>query len=102
MHNLLKGVVQYKFRLLFQHHVINAYISINMLFDRIQSFNYGYTECNNNPSGLKMDNNKHLGLNAIPSWFFLINTPLIFGDVAESENNHWNVVLLSLLSLLMK
>ena len=52
-------------------------------------------ERKNKPSHLKIeDNNKHLGLNAIQSWCILRNTPLIFGDVVERDNNHWNLLLL--------
>ena len=61
---------------------------------RIQSFNDGYTERRNRPSGLKMDeSSKHLGLNAIQSWSHG-NAPLILGDVVERNNNCWNLLLL--------
>lgn len=68
-----------------------------MLSDRIQSFNYGYTERKNKPSGLKIDDkSKHLGLNAIQSLCVLRNTPLISGDLVEMDDKHWNFVLLLL------
>lgn len=40
------------------------------------------------------DKSKHLGLNATQSWCLLRNTPLIFGDVIERDNSHWNFLLL--------
>jgi len=95
MHNLLEGVVQYELKLVFEYLVKQGYISLNTLSSRIQSFNYCYTERKNKPSGVKMDDkSKHLGLNAIQSWCLLRNTPLIFGDVIEKNNSHWNLLLL--------
>lgn len=97
MHDLLEGIVQYELKLFFQYLIKNGYISMSMLSDRIQSFSYGYTERKNKPSGLKMDDkSKHLGLNAIQSLCILRNTPFIFGDIVERDNNHWNFVLLLL------
>ncbi|XP_041935316.1 uncharacterized protein LOC121697735 [Alosa sapidissima] len=97
MHDLLEGVVQYELKLFFQYLIKNGYISLNSISDRMHSFNFGFTERKNKPSGLKIDDNsKHLGLNAIQSWCVLRNTPLIFGDVVEMGNSHWNLVLLLL------
>ncbi|XP_053475799.1 uncharacterized protein LOC128605004 [Ictalurus furcatus] len=80
IHDLLEGVVQYELKLFFEYLVKQDYVSLNTLSNRIQSFNYGYTDCKNKPSGLKMDDKgKHLGLNAIQLWCLLHNTPLIFG-----------------------
>ncbi|RXN12054.1 NLRC3-like protein [Labeo rohita] len=43
-------------------------ILIDTLSERIQSFNYGYSERKNRPSGVKIDDgSKDLGLNAIQS-----------------------------------
>lgn len=84
MHNLLEGIVQYELKLFFHYLIKNGYPSLNMLSDRIRSFNYGFLERKNKPSGIKMDGKgKHLGLNAIQSLCILRNTPLIFGDVVE-------------------
>ncbi|XP_017320801.1 uncharacterized protein LOC108264015 isoform X1 [Ictalurus punctatus] len=95
MHDLLEGVVQYELKLFFEYLVKQDYVSLNTLSDRIQSFNYGYTDRKNKPSGVKMDNkSKHLGLNDIQSWCLLHNTPLIFGYVIERNKNHWNFLLL--------
>ncbi|CAI5671395.1 unnamed protein product [Oreochromis niloticus] len=97
MHDLLEGVVQYELKLFFQYMIKNGYISSSTLLDRIQTFNYGFVERKNKPSGLKIDDNsKHLGLNAIQSLCILRNTPLIFGDIVERDNSHWNFVLLLL------
>ncbi|KAF7647295.1 hypothetical protein LDENG_00174680 [Lucifuga dentata] len=95
MHDLLEGVVQYGLKLLFQYLVKTGYISMSTLSNRVQSFNYGYTERKNKPSSLKMDDNsKQLGLNAVQSWCLLRNIPLILGDVTERDDNHWTFLLL--------
>lgn len=73
----MEGVVQYELKLFFKYVLKNGYISMNTLSDRIQSFNYG-----------------HMHLYAIQSWCILRNTPIIFGDVVERDNNHWNLLLL--------
>lgn len=95
MHDLLEGVVQYELKLVFQYLVNNQNLSLETLSQRIQSFNYGYIERKNRPSGLKMDeSSKDLGLNAIQSWCLVRNAPLIFGDVIERNNSYWNLLLL--------
>lgn len=70
-------------------------VTVNELSDRLHSFSYGYTDRKNRPGNLKIDDNsKHLGLNAALSWCVLCHTPLIFGDVIERVNDHWNLLLL--------
>jgi len=96
MHDLLEGVVQYELKLVFQYLVKEKLLSLESLSQRIQSFNYGFTERRNRPSGLKMDESKDLGLNAIQSWCLVRNTPLIFGDLVERNNSFWNLLLLLL------
>ncbi len=94
MHDLLEGVVQYELKLLFQY-LVKDCISLDTLSERIQSFNYGYSERKNRPSGVKIDDgSKDLGLNAIQSWCLLRNTPLIFGDLVNTDNGYWNLILL--------
>ena len=97
MHDLLEGVVQYELKLFFQHILKSGYISIKALTERIQSFNYGFLERKNRPSGLKIeDKSKHLGLNAIQTLCLIRNTPLIFGDFVEREDAHWLFLILLL------
>lgn len=95
MHDLLEGVVQYELKLVFQYLVNQKLLSLETLSQRIQSFNYGYTERKNRPSSLKMDEgSKDLGLNAIQSWCLIKHTPLIFGDKVDRNNSYWNLLLL--------
>lgn len=94
MHDLLEGVVQYELKLVFQHLFKNS-ISVSMLSERIVSFNYGYTQRKNRPSGLKLDDtSKDLGLNAVQSWCLLRNAPLMLGNVASRDDGCWNLLLL--------
>lgn len=89
MHDLLEGVVQYEFKLVFQYLVNKKYLPLETLSQRIQSFNYGYIERRNRPSGLKMDEgSKDLRLNAIQS---RVSGD---GDVLERNNSYWNLLLL--------
>ena len=68
----------------FQYLIKIGSIFMNRLSDRIKSFNYGYIERKNKPSGLKMyENSKYVGLNTIQSLCVLHNTPLIFGDMGQ-------------------
>lgn len=67
MHDLLEGVVQYELKLVYQHLVKNV-LSVKELSEQVQSFNYGYLERKNRPSGLKMDDSKDLGINAVQAW----------------------------------
>lgn len=84
MHDFLEGVVQYELKLVYQHLVKNL-LSVKELSEGVQSFNYGYLERKNRPSGLKMDDSKDLGLNAVQTWSLLRSTPLIFGDVVTKK-----------------
>lgn len=94
MHDLLEGVVQYELKLVFQY-LIKNYISLISLSERIDSFNYGYTQRRNRPSRLKLDDNSNsLCLTAIQSWCLIHNTPLIFGDLVGRDDGHWNLLLL--------
>lgn len=96
-HDLLEGAVQYELKLVFLYLVKQGYVSMRLLSGRIQTFNYGYTNRKNRPSGLVMDeNSKSVGLNATQSWCVLRNIPLIFGDVIERGNRHWSLLLILL------
>lgn len=53
MHDRLERVVYYELKLVFQY-LIKNYIPLISLSERIESFNYGYTQRRNRPSGLKL------------------------------------------------
>lgn len=76
-------------------YLIKNYLSLISLSERIESFNYGYIQRRNRPSGLKLDDTSNsLGLNAIQSWCLIRNTSLIFGDLVGPHDDHWNLLLL--------
>ena len=94
MHDLLEGVVQYELKLVFQYLIKNS-ISVSSLSERIMSFNYGFTQRKNRPSGVKLDDDSNnLGLSAVQSWCLLRNTPLMFGDLVGRNDSCWNLLLL--------
>lgn len=68
MHDLLEGVVQYELKLVFQY-LIRNFISRSSLSERITSFNYGFTQRKNRPSGLKLDvDSNNLGCSVLVSF----------------------------------
>ena len=96
MHDILEGVAPFEVKLTLKY-IAEKSISFKEISDRIQYFNYGYVERRNQPSALKLeDASNDLGLNAIQSWCLLRNIPLMFGDVVERNDRHWNLLLLLL------
>lgn len=96
MHDVLEGVGQFEMKLLLQFLQEN-YITAEQLDRRIHAFDYGYNQQRNRPPGVKLlDGSNDLGLNAIQSWCLLRNLPLIFGDLIERENKHWELLILLL------
>ena len=96
MHDVLEGVAQLEVKLILKY-IAEKSISFKEINQRIQSFNYGYMERRNQPPGVKLDDlSNDLGLNAIQSWCLLRNVPLLFGDLVEKNDSHWNVLLLLL------
>ncbi|XP_040924480.2 uncharacterized protein LOC114846307 isoform X1 [Betta splendens] len=94
MHDILEGVAQFEVKLILEYLQKNILTS-KQLARRIESFNYGYTERRNRPPAVKLnDGSNDLGLNAIQSWCLLRNMPLIFGDLIESDNEYWHLLLL--------
>ncbi|KAL2078827.1 hypothetical protein ACEWY4_006697 [Coilia grayii] len=96
MHDILEGVAQLEVKLILKY-IAEKSISFKEINQRIQSFNYGYIERRNQPPAVKLDDlSNDLGLNAIQSWCLLRNVPLLFGDVVEKNDSHWNLLLLLL------
>ncbi|KAK0134446.1 hypothetical protein N1851_029941 [Merluccius polli] len=101
MHDILEGVAQFEVKLTLKYIAEKSIsfkeITLEASDDRIKSFNYGYIERRNQPSALKLeDASNDLGLYAIQSWCLLRNIPLMFGDVVERNDRHWNLLLLLL------
>lgn len=95
MRDILEGVAQYEMKLLIQH-LIDNYTTSAEVHRRIQSFNYGFTEQNNKPPGLKMvEGSNDLGLNAIQSWCLLRHLPIMFNDLVHPNDQHWYLFIAS-------
>lgn len=96
MYDILEGVAQLKVKLVLEYLQENL-MTEKELANRIESFNYGYTERRNRPPAVKLlDGSNDLGLNAIQSWCLLRNMPLIFGDVVLRDDNYWHLLMLLL------
>lgn len=96
MHDILEGVGQFEMKLILQY-IQQNYISGEQLERRIHAFDYGYNQQRNRPPGVKLFHESNdLGLNATQSWCLLRNMPLLFGDLMEREDKHWELLILLL------
>ncbi|XP_035994789.1 uncharacterized protein LOC118563679 [Fundulus heteroclitus] len=96
MHDILEGVAQFEVKLVL-HYIQENFLDAEQLAGRIQSFDYGYNQQRNRPPRVKLfDGSNDLGLNAIQSWCLLRNMPLLFGDLIDTDDKHWHLLLLLL------
>ncbi|XP_054874290.1 uncharacterized protein LOC118469776 [Amphiprion ocellaris] len=96
MHDILEGVAQFEMKRVLQY-VNDNFLSDEQLAGRIHAFDYGYNQQRNRPPRVKLfDGSNDLGLNAMQSWCLLCNMPLIFGDLFQSDDKYWHLLLLLL------
>ncbi|XP_041693785.2 uncharacterized protein LOC121532136 isoform X1 [Coregonus clupeaformis] len=96
MHDILEGVAQFEVKLVLQY-IKENFLNAEQLAGRIHAFDYGYNQQRNRPPRVKLfDGSNDLGLNAIQSWCLLRNMPLLFGDLIQSDDQHWHLLLLLL------
>ena len=96
MHDILEGVAQFEVKLVLQY-IQNNFLNAEQLAGRIHAFDYGFNQQRNRPPRVKLfDGTNDLGLNAIQSWCLLRNMPLIFGDLIQTDDKHWHLLLLLL------
>lgn len=96
MHDILEGVGQFEMKLVLQY-IKDNYLNAEQLAGRIHAFDYGYNQQRNRPPRVKLfDGSNDLGINAIQSWCLLRNMPLLFGDLIEIGDQHWELLLLLL------
>lgn len=96
MHDILEGVAQFEVKLVLQY-IQSNFLNAEQLAGRIHAFDYGYNQQRNRPPRVKLfDGSNDLGLNAIQSWCLLRNMPLLFGDLIQTEDKHWQLLLLLL------
>lgn len=96
MHDILEGVAQFEVKLVLQY-IQENFLNAEQLAGRIHAFDYGYNQQRNRPPRVKLFNGSNdLGLNAIQSWCLLRNMPLLFGDLIETGDKYWLLLLLLL------
>lgn len=98
MHDILEGVGQFEVKLILKY-IQGNFLSAEQIAGRIHVYDYGFNQQRNRPplpTDKLMDGSNDLGLNAIQSWCLLRNTPLLFGDLIETDDKHWHLLLLLL------
>ncbi|XP_041919960.1 uncharacterized protein LOC121684096 [Alosa sapidissima] len=96
MHDILEGVGQFEVKLVLQY-IQDNFLNADQIAGRIHAFDYGYNQQRNRPPRVKLfDGSNDLGLNAIQSCCLLRNMPLLFGDLIQTEDKYWHLLLLLL------
>lgn len=93
-----EGVGQFEVKLILKY-IQGNFLSAEQIAGRIHVYDYGFNQQRNRPplpTDKLMDGSNDLGLNAIQSWCLLRNTPLLFGDLIETDDKHWHLLLLLL------
>lgn len=98
MHDILEAVGQFEVKLVLQYIQKNV-LTVEEMAGRIHSYGYGYNQQRNRlpaPTSKLLDRSNDLGLNAIQSWCLLRNMPLLFGDLIQTGDKYWHLLLLLL------
>ena len=96
MHDILEGVCHYDIILLLKYYIYEVkYFSLEILNERLVSFNYKTTE-RNLPQHIKEDhlNNTKLKMTAQEMLMFIKLFGLLIGDFVPEEDEHWNLYIL--------
>ncbi|KAJ8274815.1 hypothetical protein COCON_G00094400 [Conger conger] len=97
MHDILEGVAQFEVKLVLRYILQEKLLNAEQLAGRIHAFDYGYNQQRNRPPRVKLlDGSNDLGLNATQSWCLLRNMPLLFGDLIQTDDKYWHLLLLLL------
>ena len=100
MHDILEGAISFELKALLQHCVAKNYFCIALLNDRIQSFDFGYSEVSNKPALLDdaavRSNDSKLHQSATQMWLLARTLPLLLGDKVPIEDCNWKCYLLLL------
>lgn len=98
MHDNLEGVANYDMSLLIYYLIYKATfepkITLEILNDRIQQFDYGYIEMGNKPPIITADmlvKKKKLGLKAAEMMCLIRNFGMIIGDLVPENLEAWNL-----------
>ena len=101
MHDLLEGVCPYVMKLVLKALILDKKIfSLDLLNERIKSFNYGPQEFGNKPTEVSRhalaQADGHLKLAAMEAWCLMVNLPMLIGDHVPENDEHWEFFILLL------
>ncbi|KAJ8039915.1 hypothetical protein HOLleu_14068 [Holothuria leucospilota] len=102
MHDMLEGVCPYEIKLvLHQLILIDRFITLNELNQRLKSFHYSFIDRKNKPSAvlperLRNITDHKLGQKASQMWCLIRMLPLLIGDRIPHDNVYYKLVLLLL------
>ncbi|XP_023199004.1 uncharacterized protein LOC111610276 isoform X1 [Xiphophorus maculatus] len=98
MHDILEGVGQFEVKLILKY-IHSNFLSTEQVAGRIHAYDYGFNQQRNRPplsTDKMLDGSNDLGLTAIQFWCLLRNMPLLFGDLIQTDDKHWHLLLLLL------
>lgn len=98
MHDILEGVGKFEVKLILKY-IQGNFLSAEQVAGRVHAYDYGFNQQRNRPplpTDKLLDGSNDLGLNARQSWCLLRNMPLLFGDLIETDDKHWHLLLLLL------
>ena len=89
MHDLLEGCFVYEINALLSHCVRIKLFSISCLNERIQSFDYGYSEMATSLPENVRNSDAKIRQSATQIWLLARTLPLLVGDLLPADNQHW-------------
>lgn len=95
MHDLFEGVLPLELKLLLQHCIDESYFTLEMLNERLNSFDYGYNECGDKPAPIT-DVTKVHKQTASQMKIFSKILPLLIGDFVPRDDSFWECYILLL------
>lgn len=87
MHDLYEGVIPHELKLLLQHCIGENYFDLDLLNERLQSFDYGYNESGDKPAPLTEVTK--IKQTASQMKLFSNILPLLVGDRVPTDNPYW-------------
>ena len=104
MHDLLEGCFVYEIKALLSHCFRIKLFSISCLNERIQSFDFGYSENGNKPTLIDenvRNSDAKIRQSATQMWLLVRTLPLLVGDLLSADNQHWKcfTILLDILDI---
>ena len=93
MHDVLEGVIPYEMKLLLTHYVTRKHFSIDSLNDRLNRFDFAYSELSDKPSEIddavvKKPDTK-IRESASKMWMLAVMLSLLIGDLVPEDCEYW-------------